>query len=134
MDNILSSAGSRWVGAVTAVGNKIIFAGGGFLPSPSLSNRVDIYDDASRRWSIESLNRFRHLSPNGSIDLLGAATSGNLAVSFPGIYLILLFMMSVSGKWSLSSPFTAFGWEAAFVTANNEIYIAGWGGVWRVQF
>lgn len=61
-------------------------------------------------------------------------TSGNYAVFFPSDIPHFILYDAVTGKWSLSSEVPALGWEASFVTANDQIYIAGWEGVWRVQF
>ena len=46
----------------------------------------------------------------------------------------LIIYDAISGKWSLSSHISPLSWEASIITANDQIYIAGWEGVWRMQF
>ena len=127
---------AREVTGVTTVGNTIIFASAfGATSSSSYSDRVDMYDAATGNWSIDSLNRYDSLGHGYGVNFSGAATSGNFAFFFPSSG-IRNFIIYDAGQrtWAISSAVLPFGWEAAFVTAHNEIYIAGWEGVWRVQF
>ena len=112
--------------AVTTVGNKVIYAD---------KNQVTVYDAASKSWSIESLNPFDSLS-SGIPYFTGAVTAGNLAAFFsPDIRRRFLIYSAVGQIWGVSSEVEILfdGWDA-FVAANNQIFIAGWEGVRRVQF
>ena len=123
----------RSIDVVTAVGNKVFF-GSSFGGSYSYSNRVDIYDATTGNWSEEKLDWFNYQNPDNIGVLLGAEASRNHAVFFQANLPHLIIYDAVSGKWGLSAQITPLNWEAAFVAANDQIFIANREGVWRVEF
>lgn len=143
--DIYNVAGGNWstaalsqanrVSAAASAGNSIIFARslGGTSSASSNSKRIDIFDALSGKWSKDSLDRFDFLSDYAH-DIVAAAAVGPSAVFIPSDLRHFIIYDVNNGTWSITPELSnPFGWETSIIAANNQIYIAGWEGVWRLQ-
>jgi hypothetical protein len=129
---------TKRITATTSVGDTIFFVrsvGGGNLSSSSYSEQLDVYDVSSGNWSVDSLTTFDFLDSFFPHEFVGAVTVGHSAVFIPETLHHFIIYNSDTNTWLASSEFaTFFGWETSVVPANNQVYLANWDGVWRVQF
>ena len=102
-----------------AVGNKLLFAGGG--NNSAYSNKVDIYDASTNTWSVATLSQARYVS--------SAAALGNKVLFFtatpysPGYFNQMDIYDAATNSWSTAQLNYSIVSQA--ITAGNQIFIGG---------
>jgi outer membrane lipoprotein-sorting protein len=122
-----SLSNSRSNISAVANGNKIFFAGGGYIYADNYSSNVDIYDVLTNTWTVTALSEPK--------TLVAAATFEN-KVMFAGGYKVSADYTSIyavstvdiydlsANSWSIKQLSEARGGISA-VTGGNKVYFAG---------
>lgn len=127
-DNWLSShlSQGRIHLAIASAGNKILFAGGlrGNVPIDSLfSDRVDIYDLKTDKWSSSHLSQGRSnltaTSSGNRIFFAGGEYSTNISSNVIDIYDV------TTGKWTIDHLSQASGYLQGISVSNKIIFAGG---------
>ncbi|HEX6333755.1 MAG TPA: kelch repeat-containing protein [Flavisolibacter sp.] len=110
--------------AVTTIGTKAFFAGGGNHFANTVYDKVDIYDAATNTWSVQSLSQARSYA--------AAATVGDKVVIAGGGYWSGTYWSSdrvdiydnTNNTWT-TATLSVGRHSLTATTVNNEVYIAG---------